>query len=58
MHRLILRVEFDEIIADEQEHVLTGACRVRGDVAELFDRLPDGLDVWHVLRVDQVACSR
>ena len=37
---------------------MTGACCVRGDVAELFDRFPDGLNVRHVMCVDHAACSQ
>jgi len=58
MNRPLLRTDIDEVIADEREYILTSACCVRGDVAELFDRLPDGLDVLHVLRVDHAACSQ
>ena len=57
MYGPLLRTDTDEVIADELEHILTGACCVRGEVAELFDRFPNGLDVRHVLRVDHAACS-
>ena len=52
MDRPLLRADVDEVIVNELEHILTGACCVCGYVAELFDRFPDGLDVLHVLRVD------
>ena len=52
VHRPLLRADLDEVIADELEDILTGACCVRGDVAELSDRFPHGLNVRHVLRVD------
>ena len=58
MHQPILRTDVYEVIADELEDILTGACCVRGDVAELFDRFPDGLNVRHVMRVDHAACSQ
>ena len=54
----LLRADIDEVIANELEYVLAGACCVRGDVAELFDRFPDGLDVRHILRVNHAACSQ
>jgi len=57
VHKPLLRTDADEVIADEKEYILTSACCVRGDVAELFDCFPDGLDVRHVLRVDHAACS-
>jgi hypothetical protein len=58
VYRPLLRADIDDVIADELEDILTGACCVRGDVAELFDRFPDGLDFRHVLRVDHTACSQ
>jgi hypothetical protein len=58
VHRPVLLADLDEVITDEQEYILTGACCVRGDVAELFDRSSDGLDVGHVLRVGRAACSQ
>ena len=58
MHRPVLLADFDEVITDEQEYILTGACCVRGDVAELFDRSSDGLDVGHVIRVGHAVCSQ
>ena len=58
MYRPLLWPDIDEVIADELEYLLTGACCVRGDFAELFDRFPDCLDVRHVLRVDHAACSQ
>ena len=57
VNRPLLRTDIDEVIADELEYILAGACCVRGDVAELFDRLSYGSDVRHVLRVDHAACS-
>ena len=53
MYRSLLRADVYEVIADEEEDILASACCIRGDVAELFDRLPDGLYVQHVLRVDR-----
>lgn len=58
VYRPLFRANLDEIIADECKYILTGACCVRGDVAELFDRLLDGLNVRHIIRVEPVACSQ
>ena len=58
VHWSLLRADVYEVIADEEEDILTGACCVRGDVAELFDRFPDGLNVRHIMRVDHTARSQ
>lgn len=52
MHRTLRRADVDEIVADEYEDVLTGACCIQGDVTELSDRFPDGLNVRHVQQRD------
>ena len=47
-----LRADIDEVITDEQEDIVTGACCVRGDVAELLYRFLDCVKVRHIIRVD------
>ena len=51
VYRSLSWANLDEVISDEHEHILTGACCIRGEVAELFDCFPDGLNVRHLLRV-------
>lgn len=53
-----LGADIDKVITDEREDIVTGACCVRRDVAELLYRFPDGLNVRHVLRVGHVVWSQ
>lgn len=52
-----LGADIDKVITDEREDIVTGACCVCGDVAELLYRFSDGLDVRHSLRVGHVVRS-